>query len=185
VLEALNQAVRAMFQAELFLHLGETHKAMPAMLEVIRLLQEARKYDRLLFRALPVAVSLDPAARGAGELDGVQGPPPAARPEAVKDDHAVLLQALRHAVQSSQPVTPEQLQEWSHRAFALPDGMEAASALARAASSPATRTDDLRRAAGLLALLMQRPENSPGVAAPVEERLAHHYFTSLAGESTP
>ncbi len=185
VLQALNQAIDAMFQAELFLHLGETDDAMPAMLDVIRLLQEARTHDRLLFRALPVAVSLDPAARGAGELDDVEGPPPVVRPAAVEDDRAALLQALRHAVQSLQPVAPEQLQEWSHRAFALPDGLEAASALARAASNPATRRDDLRRAAGLLALLLQGPENSPAVAGPAVEPLADHYFASLGRGDRP
>ncbi len=174
-----------MFEAELLLHLGETDNAMPAMLDVIRFLQEARKHDRLLFRALPVAVSLDPAARGAGELDEVESPPPAVRPEAVEDDRAALLQALRDAVQSLQPVAPEQLQEWSHRAFALPDGLEAATALARAASSSATRRDDLRRAAGLLALLLQGPENSTAAAGPAVEPLADHYFASLAGGNTP
>jgi len=181
VLEALNQAIGAMFQAELFLHLAETDKAMPYMLDVIRFLQEARKHDRLLFRALPVAVSLDPAARGAGELDDVENPPPAAQPEVVKDDRATLLQEVRHGVQSQQPVIPEQLQEWSHRAFALPDGMEAATALARAASNSATRGDDLRRAAGLLALLLQSPENSPAPTERASAPLADHYFASLAG----
>lgn len=183
VLQALNQAVRSMFQAELFLHLGDTEKAMSSMLEVIGFLQEARKYDRLLFRALPVAVSLDPAVRGVGDLEGVEDPPAFVRVKRVTDDGVPLLSALRHAVQSPSPVTPEQLQEWSHQAFALPDGMQAAVALAHAASSSETRQDDLRRAAALLALLLVGPENSASPAGPAVGLLADDYFVSLAGEA--
>ncbi len=189
VLTALNQALGAMFEAELALRLADTATAMPHMQEAIRFLQEARRYDRLLFRALPVEVTLDPEARGAGDLEGLADLPLPQQPTLERGDLEALVQEIREALQSGKPTRDGQLPAWSHRAFALSGGTEAASLLARAAEASGSREDLLTRAAGLLALLLPVRESVPAVRRTLPEDLADRYFLSLgadpAAEGTP
>ncbi len=180
VLEILYVAIGGMFRAETALQQGNTGDAMQEMQRVIEELEKARGLDRLLFRALPVEVALDPGARGAGDLDQVEDPPPTAALSSAPDPAQVLLEEIRAALQSGDLPAVDRIRAWSHRAFAIPGGLEAAKLLGEAAVSAGR--EDLARAAMALGVIVEHDPWLDVAPAGSPDRLADRYFDRLGVE---